>query len=282
MKNTAYLLQAALVSLWWLGLASSPAFFSAFQFDDISATAFWSFFAPDILLIAMLSIGRAYFHNAVIEHLILGAFGYATLYCCNATILTGSGYLPSGLMILGLFYNLFLCFHKHLFRSSSSSLAWNATKTLVQSLCIWVLSLAVIPAVLLEAFGALAMPDFGPKLIVGLLLFLCCSALGITSAVFMVRDGDGTPLPLDQTNRLVVSGPYRFVRNPMAIAGIGQGIAIAITFWSLPILIYSLLGVVVWHFAVRPFEERDMLKRFGEPYRQYQQEVMCWWPTIRR
>jgi len=282
MKSTAYLLQAALVSLWWLGLASSPAFFSAFQFDGISSTAFWAFFAPDVLLIALLSIGRAYHNNPIVEHLILGAFGYATFYCCNAAILTNSGYLPTGLMLLGLFYNVFLSFHEHLFRSSSSSLAWNAIKTLVQSLCIWILSLAVIPAVLLDAFNSLAVPDFGPKLIAGSFLFLCFSTLGVASAVFMVRDGDGTPLPLDQTNNLVVSGPYRFVRNPMAIAGIGQGISIAIAFWSSPVLVYSLLGVVVWHFVVRPFEERDMLKRFGEPYRQYQLEVMCWWPTIRR
>ena len=46
MKSTAYLLQAALVSLWWLGLESSPAFFSAFQFDGIPPTAFWAFLAP--------------------------------------------------------------------------------------------------------------------------------------------------------------------------------------------------------------------------------------------
>ncbi|MEC8558418.1 MAG: isoprenylcysteine carboxylmethyltransferase family protein [Planctomycetota bacterium] len=134
----------------------------------------------------------------------------------------------------------------------------------------------------LDAFGALAIPEFGPKLIVGSLSFLSFSALGITSAVFMVRDGDGTPPQMDQTNKLVVSGPYRFVRNPKAIAGIGQGISIAIAFWSLPVLVYSLLGVAVWHFAVRPCEERDMLTRFGEPYRQYRQDVMCWCPTLRK
>ena len=58
----------------------------------------------------------------------------------------------------------------------------------------------------------------------------------------MVRDGEGTPLPLDQTNRLVVSGPYYYVRNPMAIAGIGQGLSVALIFQSLPVGIYSLLG----------------------------------------
>lgn len=104
--------------------------------------------------------------------------------------------------------------------------------------------------------------------------------LGLTSAYFMVRDGAGTPLPLDQTNHLVVSGPYRYVRNPMAIAGIGQGLAISIAFQSIPILIYSVLGAIVWQMVVRPAEERDMAQRFGEPYEVYRRKVSCWIPTI--
>ena len=97
----------------------------------------------------------------------------------------------------------------------------------------------------------------------------------------MVRDGAGTPLPLDQTNNLVVTGPYQYVRNPMAIAGVGQGLAIAIVFQSVPILIYSLLGALVWHLVVRPIEERDMAQRFGESYLRYRQRVSCWIPSLR-
>ncbi|MEQ1906130.1 MAG: hypothetical protein ABL888_18235 [Pirellulaceae bacterium] len=81
MKETAYLLQAALISAWWVGLASSQFFFDAFQFNQIPSTAFWAFFAPDIILIAALSTMRGYQKNAAIEYIILGAFGYASLYC---------------------------------------------------------------------------------------------------------------------------------------------------------------------------------------------------------
>ena len=119
MKETAYLFQAALISVWWVGLASNQFFFAAFQFDEIPPTAFWAFFAPDVILIAALSTVRAYKQNAAIEYVILGAFGYATLYCANATVLTASGYLPSGMMLIGLSYNAFLCFNDSLFRSSS-------------------------------------------------------------------------------------------------------------------------------------------------------------------
>ena len=77
MKETAYLLQAALISVWWVGLASSQTFFDAFQFSEISPTAFWAFFAPDVILIATLSTVRAYRHIVSIEYIILGAFSYA-------------------------------------------------------------------------------------------------------------------------------------------------------------------------------------------------------------
>ena len=281
MKETAYLLQAALISLWWVGLAASQFFFDAFQFDEIPPKAFWSFFAPDIILIAALSAFRAYRNVPKLEYVMLGAFGYASLYCCNATFLTNSGYLPTGLMLLGLGYNVFLCFDQSLFRSSSTSFPLNVTKTIIQIVCIWILALAVIPYIILDAFQTFAFPQPGIRLALGSVMFICCSTLGLTSAFFMVRDGSGTPLPLDQTNELVVTGPYRYVRNPMAVAGIGQGIAIAIIFQSTPLLIYSLLGAIVWHVVVRPIEEQDMVRRFGDAYVEYRQRVSCWIPTFR-
>ena len=281
MKETAYLLQAALVSAWWVGLASSTTFFHAFQFDTIPPTAFWAFFAPDILLIAGLSTVRAYHQSSTIEHVILGAFGYASLYCCNATVLTASGYLSTSLMVVGLLYNLFLCFNQSLFRSSSTNLTWNATKTLIQVVCVWGIALAIIPYVILDAFESPLLPDPGFSLWLGLFIFACCSLLGLTSSFFLVRDGMGTPLPLDQTNQLVVSGPYRYVRNPMAVAGIGQGVAIAIIYQSFPILAYAALGALVWQLIVRPIEEQDMTHRFGESFLEYQRHVPCWIPRFR-
>ncbi len=283
MKETSYLIQAALISAWWIGLSWSQVFFDAFQFAEIPPTAFWSFIAPDVVLIASLSAIRAYRHIAAIELIILGAFGYAALYCLNATLLTGSGLLPTGLMLLGLGYNLFLCFNQSFFRASNSkSFAINALKTFIQIVCIWILALGVIPYVLLDSFGSFEAPTLGVTLWVYVALFFGFSLLGLTSSFFMVRDGGGTPLPLDQTNALVISGPYRFVRNPMAIAGIGQGLAIAMIFHSTPILVYALLGSVVWHLVVRPIEERDMVRRFGEPYMKYRERVSCWIPTFRR
>nr|ADY58321.1 protein-S-isoprenylcysteine O-methyltransferase [Rubinisphaera brasiliensis DSM 5305] len=282
MKETAYLLQAALISVWWVGLASSQAFFAAFQFAGVGPTAFWSFLLPDLILIAGLSLARAYRENATLEYIILGAMGYGALYCCNATLLTGSGLLPTGLMLLGFAYNGFLCFHASLFRPASTDLFWNVLKTAIQFVSIWVLTLLVIPYVLLDAFGQSIIPRIDAWFYLGVFLFVCCGGLGLASSYFIVFDGVGTPLPLDQTNRLVTTGPYRYVRNPMAVAGIGQGMAIAMIYRSPPILVYSLLGMLIWHIVVRPIEERDMLKRFGLPYAEYRSRVSCWIPTFGR
>ena len=281
MKETAYIFQAALVIAWWIGLAASETIFQAFQFEDFSAAAFWAFFLPDILWIALLSLVRAYFRNAVIEYLVLGGFAYATLYCINASWLTHSGYLATLLMVWGTIYNVFLCFGNRFFRPSRSSTGLNAIKTLIQIVCIWTLALVAIPYLILATWASFQLPEFGIQQIVGIVSFVFFSLLGLTSAYHIVRDGAGTPLPLDQTNRLVTSGPYRFVRNPMAVAGIGQAISIALYFQSTPLFIYALLGALVWHIAVRPLEEQDMMRRFGPSYEEYRRRVPCWIPSIR-
>ena len=279
MKETAYLLQAALIAAWWVGLAISPAFFAAFQFDTIPATAFWAFFAPDVIFIACLSVYRAYRCVVEVEYIILGAFGYASLYCLNATILTGTGLLPTGLMLMGLAYNAFLCFHQSLFRKcTTTGTAAIDIKTLIQIICIWIIALVAIPFVILDAFDTFAWPGWGLSVWIGIAIFTVCSLLGLFSAYYIVCRGGGTPLPLDQTRELVVIGPYRYVRNPMAIAGIGQGVAVAVIFESWPVLGYAMLGAIIWHCVVRPFEEQDMAQRFGASYVAYRKRVMCWVP----
>lgn len=282
MKATGYLFQAALISFWWIGLVCSATFFQAFQFDGISETAFWAFFAPDVLLIAVLSLVRAYKRFDFLNYIILGAFSYATIYCCNASLLTQSGLLPTGMMLLGLAYNLFLCTNSFLFRASTSS-HWqtNACKTLLQIFCVWSLALVVIPFVLMESFQLPLEPLSPFTQWTGIFAFGIFGLLGLISSYWIVYFGEGTPLPLDQTNKLVIAGPYRYVRNPMALAGIGQGVAVGIYFGALPILIYSLTGAIIWHFVVRPIEEQDLADRFGEPYLQYQKNVRCWLPSLR-
>ena len=278
MQSTAYLLQAALIALWQLGLYLSEDFYRAFQLPGTTEAAFNAFLLPDMVVILALSVWRAYAERRDLGLIILGGFAYATLYCVNGTLLTGGGVLPTTVMLLGLCYNLFLVYGNASFRTAKSqSDRVNGAKTLVQIVCVWSITLVAFPLLLLRAFGELTLPG-GPRLMLSILLFIAFSALGLTSAYVMVRRGKGTPLPLDQTQHLVVAGPYAYVRNPMAVAGVGQGLAVALAFGSLAVLAYALLGGVLWHYVVRPVEERDLRERFGEAYAAYRAAVRCWWP----
>ena len=86
---------------------------------------------------------------------------------------------------------------------------------------------------------------------------------------------------MDTARKLVIRGPFRYVRNPMAVAGIGQGIAVGVVLGSGLVIAYSLAGAVIWHVAVRPHEEADLLDRFAEDYRRYRDSTNLWIPKLR-
>ena len=112
----------------------------------------------------------------------------------------------------------------------------------------------------------------------GGILLAAATALGLWSAVAMAGRGDGTPLPMATARRLVVSGPYRIVRNPMAVAGIAQGVAVGLLCGSRLVVVYALCGSLVWNDLIRPWEEKDLEARFGADYRAYRDRVSCWIP----
>lgn len=159
--------------------------------------------------------------------------------------------------------------------------------TLVQMMAFWTLFLVVLPLpmIWLERRWQVAaeLPDDArlATVIAGTFLLFAASLLGVTSAVTMARQGRGTPLPSAMANELVVAGPYRWVRNPMAVAGIAQGVAVGLLGASWLVILYSLAGGVLWHLLVRPEEERDLAARFGEQYARYSARVRCWVPRLR-
>lgn len=154
--------------------------------------------------------------------------------------------------------------------------------TFLQLVVFWGLFLGVIPLVLfaLERRWALAIPFPLPALVSGLVLLLLASALGISSATAMSTKGNGTPLPSAMPNTLVIAGPYRRVRNPMALAGILQGAAVGLMLGSWLVVAYAVAGSLVWNYAVRPLEEADLRLRFGAEFERYCQRVRCWIPRF--
>jgi hypothetical protein len=67
----------------------------------------------------------------------------------------------------------------------------------------------------------------------------------------------------------------------MVIAGLGQGLAMALWFGSWAVLAYVLTGGALWQLLVRPAEERDLHATFGDGFTRYCAHVACWVPRAR-
>ena len=92
--------------------------------------------------------------------------------------------------------------------------------------------------------------------------------------------GRGTPAPFDPPRRLVIRGPYRFVRNPMYI-GAGIALASAALFYrSFLLLAYACLFLLVTHLFVVFYEEPTLQRTFGLEYETYCRQVRRWWPRV--
>ncbi|MBP9197710.1 MAG: isoprenylcysteine carboxylmethyltransferase family protein [Saprospiraceae bacterium] len=169
------------------------------------------------------------------------------------------------------FYNVFT-------PSRATSNVVNLLKTIFQIIIFWVFFLYVIPRGIVWFQLYFAIMTFDGFEIIGWIMFFCCSFLGLYSGWTMSWVGKGTPLPLDCPNILVTKGPYKYLRNPMAVAGIGQGISVGIITGSWLVIIYAISGAFLWHYFVRPAEEDDLETRFGYHFKEYKERVGLWWP----
>jgi protein-S-isoprenylcysteine O-methyltransferase Ste14 len=93
-----------------------------------------------------------------------------------------------------------------------------------------------------------------------------------------VAEGLGTPAPAAPTERLVVGGFYRYVRNPMylAVASVILGEAALLGRWLLVGYAF-VFGAIVWSF-VHWYEEPLLRRQFGTQYERYMRAVPGWWP----
>lgn len=96
-------------------------------------------------------------------------------------------------------------------------------------------------------------------------------------ALFMGR-GRGTPAPFDPPTRFVAVGPYRWVRNPMYVGGLGLLAGAALWLRSPGVLMLAALAGVAAHLFVVGVEEPALLRRFGASYDAYRRSVRRWMP----
>ena len=86
-------------------------------------------------------------------------------------------------------------------------------------------------------------------------------------------------ITLAEDHRLIQTGPYRIVRNPIYCGGLVAMIGTAIIIGEVRGIIA--LSLVLMAFLIKiNLEERWLLERFGEAYRQYRKKVKALIPFI--
>lgn len=127
--------------------------------------------------------------------------------------------------------------------------------------------------------GAQAFDDPRP---LGWIVVAIGAAIGLPCVWEFAWRGLGTPAPFDPPRRLVVSGPYRFVRNPMYI---GMGVTLlgeAIVFPHITRILLMEIATL-WllvSFFIIAYEEPVLRSMFGADYDDYCRHVHRWLPRL--
>ena len=142
------------------------------------------------------------------------------------------------------------------------------------------LVLVFVPGQVLEWSGVVRPQRWEWAQAAGLVMGVLGVALALWCVLAFATLGRGTPAPFDPPRRLVVRGPYRYVRNPMYIgAAVALGGA-ALYYRSLPLAGYVALFLLVTHFFVLLYEEPTLKRLFGAEYEEYCRRARRWRPGL--
>jgi protein-S-isoprenylcysteine O-methyltransferase Ste14 len=139
-----------------------------------------------------------------------------------------------------------------------------------------------IPALLLWLTGSHVGWGVAPLTIaVGALLIALGLSLFLRTVTLFATAGRGTLAPWDPTQRLIVRGPYRYVRNPMitGVLTILLGEAVLLGSWVILIEAAIFFAINAVYFPL--FEEPGLRRRFGADYDRYRANVPRWIPRLR-
>lgn len=139
--------------------------------------------------------------------------------------------------------------------------------------------LVYLPNQALSAAGVTKPVRLGPTQLAGMIVGAAGAAIALWCILSFALIGRGTPAPFDPPRRLVVKGPYRYVRNPMYL-GAALALVGAALFYETGVLwAYAAGFLLLMHGFVVLYEEPILRRTFGEAYADYSRKVGRWWPT---
>jgi protein-S-isoprenylcysteine O-methyltransferase Ste14 len=119
---------------------------------------------------------------------------------------------------------------------------------------------------------------WAPLRVAGVALLVAGVIVLVGAFVRFVTEGVGTPAPVAPTQRLVVGGLYRYVRNPMYLAVVATIVGQALALGQPALLGYAVAVGAAMVAFVHGYEEPTLRGQFGAQYEAYRRAVPAWWP----
>ncbi len=145
----------------------------------------------------------------------------------------------------------------------------------------------VIEAGVFALYIPLTLLRNGSRIETGIFSFLAIP-LWLMGSVIILRcfwdftfRGRGTPLPADPPKELVVTGFYRYVRNPIYIGAFLIFLAHFLWFGYWNLLLYAVLSFIGVHLFIISYEEPNLKRKFGTAYEEYLKHVPRWIPRLK-
>lgn len=139
---------------------------------------------------------------------------------------------------------------------------------------------AIVPSLIMQAMGGawdfLERPDW--VLVVTLAALGLVSTIGLSANQSLCLQGDGTPIPLDPTKRLVTTGIYAYVSNPMQLSAALGFLVLGVFLMNIWIMAAALMAWIFVQGMVRWHHRHDLLKRFPTGWPEYKENVPEWLP----
>ena len=136
----------------------------------------------------------------------------------------------------------------------------------------------LIPYIIVSGAGAITGPRT-PLQLLSLVTMVVGAAILIWCIWDFASRGRGTLAPVDPPTKLVVQGPYRYVRNPMYLGVLLLLLGETAYFRSITLLLYTIVWFIIVNLVVLLYEEPALRGRFGEAYERYTRSVPRWLPT---
>jgi len=129
--------------------------------------------------------------------------------------------------------------------------------------------------------GLAGLPGADAIQIAGIFVLLIGLALFFSSLRRFAAEGDGTLAPWDPPRRLVVRGPYRYVRNPMISGVVFVLVGEALVLRSRPLGEWAAAFLAINLLYIPLLEEPMLEARFGDAWREYRKHVPMFFPRLR-